>query len=175
MLKMLSGLLMTTGFILLSTHSLAAEVSSSKGACHVIHLAGDEADSDIDKSFSCLIEKKKSPYGTSVSLKLLEPNKQVTRVEILETDKECDFNSPTAFDACGSINLYNNKQEITAVFSDMTVYVNNEGESENAQGSFTKKTPDISTCSRYISMNEAVTVCYKPNAKNRKDVARGFH
>lgn len=175
MLKLLSGLVMALGFTLFSTHSSAAEVSSSKGACHVIYFAGDEPDNEINKSFNCLIEKKKSPYGTLVSLRLLEPNKQLTRVEILETDKDCDFNSSTAFDACGSINLYNNKKEITAVFSDMTVYANNEGESANAQGSFTKKSLDISTCSGYIGKYEAVTVCYKPNAKNRKDVAQGFN
>lgn len=170
---MISGLLTTIMLFALSGNSYATEKSVGKGACYVRHMIDSEPNY-LERSFNCIIEKKTSPYGTLVSLNFLDSNKQVTRAEILEANKECDFDDPKQYKSCGRIDLFNKKKTITSVFSDMTVYANNKGETENSDTTFTKNTPNISTCSRYISMQESITVCYKPNAKNRNDVAKGF-
>jgi hypothetical protein len=173
MLTMGKASLATLCLFALTGHTYAAE-TTSKGACFIITSVNEEPDENIYSAFNCNIEKSPSPHGTQVSLKILDPNKQITRVEILEAKKECDYNNPKQYNSCGSIALYNKQKKVTSVFSDMTVYADNAGNTENSKGVFTQRTPNISTCSRYISMQESVTVCYKPNAKSRHDVAEGF-
>ncbi|WP_158652318.1 hypothetical protein [Acinetobacter indicus] len=82
---------------------------------------------------------------------------------------------PDPFKTCAKFSLFNKKEEITTLLIDMTVYANNQGDTENDTREFTQNTPNISTCSRYISMSESASVCYKVNAKNKNDVAKGFN
>lgn len=173
MLKKISGLFIVIGLFMLSINIYAADKSEIKGACYVSHMVQDE--DFLERSMNCTIQKKKSPYGIQVYLNFLDPKKEFTHAKILESYKDCFTQTGILDKSCPQIELYNGKKVVTSVFSDMTVYANNNGETENSTHEFTAKTPNISTCSRYISRFESITICYKTNAKNKNDVANGFH